>query len=60
MISRTCFVFVFCGTSGRVEKSWVNGELVVNEGRLCDVQEGDLFRRANAISAEMIKAYGGS
>ncbi|MFT5433704.1 MAG: 8-oxoguanine deaminase [Myxococcota bacterium] len=47
---------IFCGTTGRVHTSIVNGKVVVREGRLLGGEERDLFRRANALAAAQVAA----
>ena len=45
---------VFCGTSGRVHTSFVNGRAVVRDKRLVSTDERALFRRATALSTAMV------
>ena len=47
---------VFCGTSGRVHTSFVNGKAVVREGRLCFADERGLFWRTAELARGMTDA----
>ncbi len=45
---------VFCGTSGRVHTSFVNGRAVVEAGRLVGADERELFHRAGALAKALV------
>ncbi|MFT7623448.1 MAG: 8-oxoguanine deaminase [Myxococcota bacterium] len=45
---------VFCGTSGRVHTSIVNGEFVVRDRRLVGGDEKELFHRARQLTDAMV------
>ncbi len=47
---------VFCGTSGRVHTTFVNGRAVVQGGRLMGGDESELFHRARQLAAAMAGA----
>ena len=45
---------LFCGTSGRVKTSFVNGQVVVQDGRLVGADERLLFEQANKLAKTLI------
>jgi len=45
---------LFCGSGARAEYTIVNGKIRVAEGRLVDIDEERLVRRANEIAAELV------
>lgn len=44
---------LFCGTSQRVHTSIINGQVVVDEGRLIGLDEKELVEKANRIALEL-------
>ena len=46
---------VFCGAGHRTKATVVNGKIVVENGRLTLVDEGDLARRANRLAQELLR-----
>lgn len=46
---------VFSPPPGPVDTVWVNGEKVVDHGRLCRAKESELIERANRLSTEMLQ-----
>jgi cytosine/adenosine deaminase-related metal-dependent hydrolase len=46
---------VFCGVSHKARYVLVNGEFVVKDGRLLNVDEETLARKANKLSREMLE-----
>jgi len=47
---------LFCGSGVRADTTIVNGEILVDGGHLVRESEEDLFHRANAIAARMVRA----
>ncbi len=47
---------LFCGSGPRTEMTMVNGEIRVWQGQLIDVDEPDLFHKANQLTDQMIAA----
>ena len=47
---------VFCGTSGRVHTSFVNGRRVVTAGQLVGGDETQLFHRARTLADALVAA----
>ena len=47
---------LFCGSGVRADTTIVNGEILVEGGRLVGESEEDLFHRANDIAARMVAA----
>ena len=45
---------VFCGYNHETKYTIVNGSVVVDNGRLCGVDEAELIRKANKVAAEML------
>lgn len=53
-MSDPAHAMLFCGSGPRTECTMVNGRIVVRNGKLVDVDEEDLFHRANAIAEKML------
>jgi cytosine/adenosine deaminase-related metal-dependent hydrolase len=49
---------ILCGISHNVDTTIVNGEVVVREGRLLNIDEGSLRDQGNALSRAMLEAAG--
>ncbi len=45
---------LFCGAGQRAEWTMVNGRILVEKGHLCDLDEAELFHRANVLAAELV------
>jgi 8-oxoguanine deaminase len=45
---------LFCGSGPRTEMTMVNGRIVVAHGELVDIDEVDLFHRANRLAEKML------
>lgn len=45
---------LFCGSGPRTEMTMVNGRIVVEHGKLVDIDEVDLFHRANGLAERML------
>lgn len=48
---------IFCGTSHHVDWSIINGRIVVERGKVCNLPEAPLVRRANELS-DRLMAHG--
>jgi len=54
VMSDPASAIIMCGSGARTEYTIVNGKIVVEKGFLFNVNEGELFERANRITAELL------